>query len=147
MQLFIGNDHAAVGLKTYVVDFLKTEFPEIEVINYGTDTDDSVDYPDYGAKVAQSVANNPKNLGIVICGTGIGISIAANKIKGVRAAKCNNALEATLSRQHNDANVLAMGARMIGRELALNIVKAFLEGEFAGGRHQQRVDKITKLED
>ena len=144
MKIAIGNDHAALELKNHIVDYLLKEGHE--VVNFGTDTPASTDYPIYGARVAHAVANGECERGIVICGTGIGISISANKVKGIRCALCSEPVSAKLTRQHNDANVLAMGARIIGPAMAEEIVHTFLTTEFEGGRHSRRVDLITKLE-
>lgn len=144
MKIAIGNDHAALELKNHIVDYLVKEGHE--VVNFGTDTPASTDYPIYGARVAHAVANGECECGIVICGTGIGISISANKVKGIRCALCSEPVSAKLTRQHNDANVLAMGARIIGPAMAEEIVHTFLTTEFEGGRHSRRVDLITKLE-
>lgn len=144
MKIAIGNDHAALDLKNHVVDYLIKQGHE--VVNFGTDTPASTDYPIYGARVAHAVANGECERGIVICGTGIGISISANKVRGIRCALCSEPVSAKLTRQHNDANVLAMGARIIGPAMAEEIVHTFLTTEFEGGRHSRRVDLITKLE-
>ena len=144
MKIAISNDHAALELKNHIVDYLVKEGHE--VVNFGTDTPASTDYPIYGARVAHAVANGECERGIVICGTGIGISISANKVKGIRCALCSEPVSAKLTRQHNDANVLAMGARIIGPAMAEEIVHTFLTTEFEGGRHSRRVDLITKLE-
>lgn len=140
MKIVIGNDHSAVDYKNQLVDYLKNL--GYEVINVGTDTLDSVDYPDYAKKTCELVNNNEAKYGILICGTGIGISIAANKIKGIRAALVNNEICARLSREHNNANVLVLGARVTGIELAKSCIKAFLESEFEGGRHEMRINKL-----
>ena len=144
MKIAIGNDHAALELKNHIVDYLIREGHE--VVNFGTDAPASTDYPIYGARVAHAVANGECERGVVICGTGIGISISANKVKGIRCALCSEPVSAKLTRQHNDANVLAMGARIIGPAMAEEIVHTFLTTEFEGGRHSRRVDLITKLE-
>lgn len=144
MKIAIGNDHAALELKNHIVDYLIREGHE--VVNFGTDTPASTDYPIYGARVAHAVANGECERGVVICGTGIGISISANKVRGIRCALCSEPVSAKLTRQHNDANVLAMGARIIGPAMAEEIVHTFLTTEFEGGRHSRRVDLITKLE-
>ena len=144
MKIAIGNDHAALELKNHIVDYLVREGHE--VVNFGTDTPASTDYPIYGARVAHAVANGECERGVVICGTGIGISISANKVRGIRCALCSEPVSAKLTRQHNDANVLAMGARIIGPAMAEEIVHTFLTTEFEGGRHSRRVDLITKLE-
>ena len=114
----------------------------IEVIDFGTNSTESVDYPKYGHLVAKSVVDKEVDFGILVCGTGIGISIAANKIKGIRAANCTNTTMAKLTREHNDANILALGARIVGDVLALDIVDEFLSASFEGGRHQKRVEQI-----
>ena len=144
MRIGIGNDHAAIEMKNDVVTYLKEK--GIEVVNYGTDEPVSCNYPEYGEKVGRAVVSGEVDLGILICGTGVGISLAANKVKGIRAAVCSEPCTARLSREHNDANILAFGARIIGIETAKEIVKAWLEAEFQGGRHQTRVDMITAIE-
>jgi RpiB/LacA/LacB family sugar-phosphate isomerase len=143
VQIAIGCDHAGVQLKEEITAALKKQGHE--VINCGTDTVESVDYPDFAEKVATEVLQR-KTLGILICGTGIGISIAANKIPGIRAAVCRDLFTAGLAREHNNANVLALGARVTGSGLALAIVDTFINTSFLGGRHQRRIDKITQLE-
>lgn len=145
MKIAIGNDHGAVDLKFHIVKYL--EKLGHEVVNFGSDVSDSCDYPVYAEKVGKAVVSGEFDKGILICGTGIGISIAANKIKGVRCALCSEPCSAKLTREHNDANILAMGARIIGPVLAESIVDAFLNTEFCGEeRHQRRVDLVTKLE-
>lgn len=143
MKIGIGCDHGGFELK----EFLKEEFKDsdIEFKDYGTYDKESVDYPDFGQAVGEAVANGEVDRGIVICGTGIGISIAANKVKGVRCALCEGLFGAKMTRNHNDANVLALGARVTGQDLALEIVKVFLEEEFEGGRHARRVEKLDKI--
>ena len=140
MKLVIGNDHAGVEFKKKLVKALKGRGHEI--INVGTDSLESVDYPDIAALVGEKVLDGKAEYGILICGTGIGISIAANKIKGIRAALVHNEFTARLARLHNDANVIALGARVIGDELGLACVETFINTEFEGGRHARRVDKI-----
>lgn len=140
MKIAIGNDHAGVEFKNKIMQELRSK--GYEVVNVGTDTLDSVDYPDIAKEVSEKVINGEVNFGILICGTGIGISIAANKIKGIRAALCHNEYTAKQARLHNDANILALGARVIGDELGKAIVKTFLNTEFEGGRHARRVSKI-----
>ena len=144
MKIALGNDHAAVEMKEIVKAYLEEK--GYEVLNLGTDTHDSVDYPDYGAAVGRAVVNGDANYGIAICGSGVGISIAANKVKGVRAVCCSEPYSARMSRQHNNANVLCFGARVVGPEMAKMIIDEFLSAEFLGGRHQARVDKIIALE-
>ncbi len=140
----IGSDHAGFELKERIKEHLKQT--GCEVVDEGTGSSDSVDYPDFAAKtVSESLKRNC--VGIVICGTGIGASIAANKVKGIRAALCHDGYTAIYSRRHNDANVLALGGRVIGVDLAIQIVDLFLSTKFDGGRHQRRIDKISKLEE
>jgi RpiB/LacA/LacB family sugar-phosphate isomerase len=142
-KLVIGGDHAGLELKSILIEALKAD--NYEILDCGTFSAESVDYPDFAQKVATVVLEN-KIMGIIICGTGIGISIAANKIPGIRAALCYNLETASLAREHNDANIIALGARMLDTQLAIDIVKTFLVTEFAAGRHQRRVDKITQME-
>lgn len=144
MKIAVGNDHGGVELKNALLKHLKER--NIEYFNFGTDTTDSVDYPEYGLKVAEAVAAGEFDFGIVICGTGIGISIAANKVPGIRCGHCHDTFSARMTRMHNDANMLAFGARVIGAGLMIDIVDAFLDAEFEGGRHQKRIDKITEIE-
>ena len=144
MKIGIGNDHAAVDMKQEVVEFLEEK--GYEVVNFGTDTKESCHYPEYGRKVAEAVAAKEVDLGILICGTGVGISLAANKVKGIRAVVCSEPYSAKLSRQHNNTNVLAFGARVIGIELAKMIIEEWLDAEFMGGRHQDRIDMIMEIE-
>jgi ribose 5-phosphate isomerase B len=141
MKLAIGADHGGLELKQEVIQYLRS-LQDIEVSDFGTATKDSVDYPDYGKKVAEAVTNGSVDRGILICGTGIGMSIVANRYPKVRAALCHDHFTALMSREHNDANVLVMGERVIGKGVALEIVKTWLETEFAGGRHQLRLNKI-----
>ena len=131
MRIAIGNDHAAVEMKNIIKAYLEEK--GIEVINLGTDTDESVDYPLYGEKVGNAVVSGEAELGIAICGTGVGISIACNKVNGVRAVCCSEPYSAKLSRIHNNSNVLCFGARVIGPELAKMIVDEWLGAEFIGG--------------
>lgn len=144
MRIAIGNDHSAVELKEIILDFLAEKGHE--VINLGTDTTESCDYPVYGEKVGRAVVSGEADLGIAICGTGLGISLAANKVKGVRACVCSEPYTAVMSRRHNNSNVLCFGARVVGSELAKMIVEQWLEAEFEGGRHQRRVDLIMEIE-
>lgn len=144
MKIAIGNDHAALELKWEIVKYL--EELGHEVVNFGTDTAESCDYPVYGERVGRAVVSGEADCGILICGTGVGISIAANKVPGVRAGVCSDTATARLIKQHNNANILAFGARIVGTELAKDIVKAYLDAEFLGGRHQDRIDLITKIE-
>ncbi|WP_457622289.1 ribose 5-phosphate isomerase B [Persephonella sp.] len=144
MKISIGSDHAGYELKEIIKEYLENQ--GYEVVDKGTYSKESVDYPLYGEAVAKSVSAGEVDKGIVICGTGIGISISANKVKGVRAALCTNEYMARMSRKHNDANVLALGARVLGVDLALSIVDAFLSTEFEGGRHERRVHLIQNIE-
>ncbi|WP_028235898.1 ribose 5-phosphate isomerase B [Pseudobutyrivibrio sp. MD2005] len=144
MKIVIANDHAAVELKNEVKEYI--ESLGHEVINIGTDSNESCNYPEYGKKAALMVANHEVDLGVLICGTGVGISLAANKVKGIRCGVCSETTTARLIRQHNNANMIAFGARIVGSELAKDIVKTFIESEFQGGRHQIRIDMITAIE-
>ena len=143
MKIAIGNDHSAVELKNIIVKFLQEKGHE--VLNVGTDSEESCDYPVYGRAVAKAVAAGECELGILICGTGIGISIAANKVKGIRAALCGDCFSAQATREHNDANILAMGARVTGPGLAVKIVDTFLHTDFSNDeRHIRRIAKIEE---
>lgn len=144
MKIAIGNDHAAVELKNIITEHL--EGRGCEVVNFGTDTADSFDYPIAGYKVARAVALGECDLGIAICGTGVGISLAANKVDGIRACVCSEPFSAKLSRQHNNTNVLCFGARVVGSELAKMIVDEWLDAEFEGGRHERRVAMLSEIE-
>lgn len=145
MKIAIGNDHGAVEYKNSIKVMLEEQ--GYEVINCGTDTLDSCDYPEYGKAVGELVSSGKVDKGIVICGTGIGISIACNKVKGVRCSLCTNTTMAKLTREHNDSNVLALGQRIIGIELAKDIVNTYLSTPFSEGpRHIQRIEKIKEME-
>lgn len=144
MKIGIGNDHAAVEMKKEIMAYL--ESMGHEVVNYGTDESASCNYPEYGEKVGRAVVDGDVDCAVLICGTGVGISIAANKVKGVRAAVCSDTATARLVKQHNNANIIAFGQRIVGIELAKDIVKAYLDAEFEGGRHQTRVDMIHEIE-
>lgn len=144
MPVIIGCDHAAFTMKEAVKAYLVER--GIEVLDAGTHDTHSVDYPDFGAQVAGAVSRGEFGRGILICGTGIGMSMVANKFPHVRAALCNDLFSAIMSRRHNDANILVMGGRVIGETLALEIVKAWLETPFEGGRHQQRLNKFDSLD-
>ncbi|HJA70068.1 MAG TPA: ribose 5-phosphate isomerase B [Candidatus Lachnoclostridium stercoravium] len=144
MKIAIGNDHSAVEMKNEIKAFLESK--GYEVIDEGTNTTESCDYPIYGEKVGRAVVDGEADLGIAICGTGLGISLAANKVKGVRACVCSEPYTARMSRQHNNCNVLCFGARVIGIELAKMIVEEWLNTPFEGGRHQRRVDMIMDIE-
>ena len=144
MKIAIGNDHAATALKFEIMEYVKSLGHE--VVNFGTDNNDSCDYPLFGEKVGRAVVAGEADCGILICGTGVGISIAANKVNGVRAAVCSDSTTARLVKEHNNANILAFGARIVGSELAKDMVKAYLEAEFLGDRHQRRVDMFAEIE-
>jgi ribose 5-phosphate isomerase B len=144
MRVALGADHAGVQLKDAVRSLLESK--GIEVQDVGTSGESSVDYPDYAATVGQAVAGGQVELGILVCGTGLGMAFAANKIAGVRAAAVVDVESARLAREHNDANILALGARVTPADVALKIVDTFLGTPFAGGRHQRRLDKITAIE-
>ena len=144
MKIGIGNDHSALELKAEIIDFLKEKGHE--VVDYGTNSPESCDYPIYGEKVARAVAAGEVEKGILICGTGLGISLAANKVEGIRAVVCSEPFTAKMSRAHNDCNILVFGARVVGAELAKMIVDTWLNTEFEGGRHQRRVDLIMDIE-
>lgn len=144
MKIGIANDHAAVEMKNEVIEYLESKGHE--VVNYGTDTHDSCNYPEFGEKIGRAVVSGEVDKGIAICGSGLGISLAANKVKGVRACLCSEPYTAKMSREHNDANVLAFGARVIGIEMAKMIIDTWLGTEFLGGRHQTRVDMIMDIE-
>jgi ribose 5-phosphate isomerase B len=145
MKIALGNDHAAVEMKFFVKKYLEEK--GCEVLNLGTDTNDSVDYPDYGAAVGRAVTGGEAELGIAICGSGVGISIAANKVKGVRAVCCSEPYSARMSREHNNANVLCFGARVVGQELAKMIIDEFLSAKFQGGSHKKSDGKILTHEE
>lgn len=143
MKIAIGNDHGAVEMKNEITKYL-IELGH-EVINKGTDSCESCDYPIYGEAVARAVVSGEADLGIAICGTGVGISLAANRVKGIRAVVCSEPYSAALSRMHNNTNVLCFGARVIGSELAKLIVKTWLNAEFEGGRHARRVEMLDQI--
>ena len=144
-MIALANDHAGIALKTEIKKLLDQRGMEYK--DFGTNTEASVDYPIYGEAAGRAVASGECERGIIICGTGIGISIAANKVKGVRAALCTNCFMAERARRHNDANILALGARVLGSGLALKIVETFLDTDFEGGRHQRRIDIIAAIEE
>jgi ribose 5-phosphate isomerase B len=143
-KIAIASDHAGRELKDYLIGFL-TEMG-YEVSNMGTDSDESVDYPDYGLKVAEAVAGGELEQGILICGTGVGMCITANKVSGIRAALVSDVFTARMAKEHNNANVLVIGGRVTGKTLAEEMVRAWLEARFQAGRHQKRLDKITGIE-
>ena len=143
MKIAIGNDHVAVEMKQEITAYLQSLGHE--VINVGTDSAERCDYPVFGEKVAREVAEGRAERGITICGTGVGISLAANRVKGIRAVVCSEPYSAALSRQHNNTNVLSFGARVVGIELAKLIVKSWLDAEFEGGRHAARVQMLDEI--
>ena len=144
MKIVIGSDHGGIHLK----EVLKQHLAErgLEVTDAGTYTEDSCDYPDIAVKVCREITEGKAGKGILVCGTGIGMSMAANKVKGIRAALCGDVFSATMSREHNDANVICLGERVLGPGLAVSILDAWLDTEFAGGRHGRRVNKIMDIE-
>lgn len=144
MKLLMGSDHGGIHLKQHLAAYLADK--GYEIIDVGTDSDESCDYPDFAAKLCGELTKGVAEKGILVCGTGIGISIAANKCKGIRAAVCNDVYNARMSRMHNDANVLCMGERTIGVGTAELIVDTWLNTAFEGGRHARRVAKIMALE-
>lgn len=144
MKIAIGCDHVGFELKDRLIRHLEEK--GIQYHDYGTYNTDRTDYPIYGEAVANAVVGGECDRGLLICGTGVGISIAANKVPGIRAVVCSEPYSALLSRQHNDSNILAMGARVVGGDLALMILDAWLSGEYEGGRHQKRVDLIAQIE-
>jgi len=143
-MIAIGCDHGGFALKQDLLAHLKEK--GIAVKDYGTDTPDSIDYPVIAEAVCNGITSGECELGILVCGTGIGMSMAANKIKGIRAAAVSETFSARLTRMHNDANVICLGGRVVGPGLACDIVDAFLDAEFEGGRHQRRVDQVMALE-
>lgn len=144
-MIALANDHSGIALKEEIKKLLDKR--GLEYKDFGTNTEASVDYPIYGEAVGKAVAAGECDRGIIICGTGIGISIAANKVRGVRAALCTDCFMAEMTRRHNNANILALGARVVGHGLALKIVETFLDTEFEGGRHERRVDIISAIEE
>lgn len=144
MKIALGSDHGGFKLKNEIISYLKENGYEIK--DFGTYTTESCDYPEYAEKVAEAVANKEFDFGILVCGTGIGISMSANKVPGIRAALCSDTFSAHATREHNNANILALGERVVGPGLAIDIVKTFLNSEFEGGRHQNRIDKISEIE-
>ncbi len=145
MIVFIGSDHGGYEMKEKVKTFL--EEIGLEVNDFGTHSSESCDYPDIAEQLAKSVAQNNNSKGILICGSGIGMSITANKIKGIRCALCHDAYTAEFARRHNNANILSFGGRTTGLDIAKQMIKIFLFTEFDGGRHQRRIEKIVKLEE
>ncbi|HAB7799929.1 TPA_asm: ribose 5-phosphate isomerase B [Listeria monocytogenes] len=145
MKIAIGNDHVGIELKPVIVAYLQDLGHEVD--DFGAFSNERTDYPEYGKKVAESVAAGKSDLGILICGSGVGISIAANKVNGIRAVVCSEPFSAKLSREHNNTNILAFGSRVVGAELAKMIVQNWLDAEFEGGRHAKRVEMIARIED
>jgi len=143
MKFYIATDHAGIDLKNFTVELLKAKGHE--VIDHGPFSKDRVDYPDYAVKVCESVLSDAGTHGILICGSGIGMSIAANRYHGIRAALCHDAYTATVARGHNDANVLCFGERIVGQGVAESIIDAWLAGQFEGGRHCGRVEKLGAI--
>lgn len=144
MKIGLGSDHGGYELKDQIKSHLESR--GIEIIDYGTHALESCDYPVYGQKVGEAVIAKECDYGILVCGTGIGISLAANKVKGIRCAVVSDTFSAEMSKAHNNANMLSLGARVVGLGLALKIVDTFVDTEFEGDRHQRRVDKITDIE-
>ncbi len=144
MKIGIGSDHGGFELKEHIKDYFEKE--GIDYLDYGTKSLDSVDYPDYGRKLAEGVLSGEVDKGIAICGTGIGISIACNKVKGIRCALCGDTYSARMSVEHNNANIMALGGRVIGKDLAIEIVSIWLKSQFQGGRHERRINKISDIE-
>ena len=144
MKIAMGNDHSAIELKNIIKEFVESK--GYEVIDFGTNTPESCDYPVFGEKVGRAVASGEADLGIVICGTGVGISLAANKVKGFSACVCSETYTAKLSKMHNNSNVLAFGARVVGSEMAKMITEEWLDAKYEGGRHQRRVDMLMEIE-
>ncbi|EDN9500966.1 ribose 5-phosphate isomerase B [Listeria monocytogenes] len=145
MKIAIGNDHVGIELKPVIVAYLQDLGHEVD--DFGAFSNERTDYPEYGKKVAESVAAGKSDLGILICGSGVGISIAANKVNGIRAVVCSEPYSAKLSREHNNTNILAFGSRVVGAELAKMIVQNWLDAEFEGGRHAKRVEMLARIED
>lgn len=143
-MIAIGSDHAGIQLKAFLIQHLQTKGYDVK--DFGANSTDSVDYPDYAQKIAMSVIHGNSKKGILICGTGLGVSIAANKVPGIRAALCTDPYMAKLSRKHNDANILALGEWIVGKRLAAEIVDVWLNTEFEGVRHQTRIEKIEYIE-
>lgn len=145
MKIAMGSDHTGVEYRQEIAKFVKEKFA-YEIIDFGPYSGDSCDYPVFGAKVARAVASGEADLGIAICGTGIGIGISCNKVRGIRCCTCSEPYSARLSRQHNNSNVLSFGARVVGLEMAKMIVDEWLSAEYEGGRHQRRIDLVAQIE-
>ena len=144
-MIAIGSDHAGLNLKKVIIEFLEKK--DYKYKDFGTYSNKSVDYPDFGEKVANAIVNNEATRGILICGTGIGMSISANKVHGIRAALCTNSFMAKMAMEHNNSNILALGERVLGVDLALEIVETWLNSRFLGKHHGIRVDKISNIEE
>lgn len=144
MKIALGADHGGYSLKENIKNWLESS--GYEVVDFGCDSSESVDYPEYALMVANEVAKGDEDIGILVCGTGIGMSITANKVPGIRAALCNDVYCAEHARRHNDANIMAIGGRIVAPETAIEIVKTFLTSEFEGGRHERRVKEIMQVE-
>lgn len=144
MRVAIGSDHGGYNLRLVIKEHLMEK--GYEVVDFGVDSKVSSDYPDYALKVATAITSGDCELGVLVCGTGLGISIAANKVKGIIAAPVSDTFSAEMARKHNNANIIAVGERVVGEGLALKIIDAFFEAEFEGGRHASRVDKIKEIE-
>jgi ribose 5-phosphate isomerase B len=145
MKIAVGSDHGGIHLKKEIIAYLQSK--EIAFEDCGAFVEESVDYPDYASPVGNKVVNKEVDLGILVCGTGIGMSIAANKMRGIRAAVVSDEFSARMSREHNNTNILCLGERVVGRDLALSIMDAWLTASFQGNRHQRRIEKIAKLEE
>lgn len=145
MRIGIGNDHVAIELKNTIKEHLEQQ--GYEVVDFGTNSPERFDYPVSGYKVGKAVASGDVDLGVLICGTGVGISLAANKVHGIRACVCSDPYSAKLSREHNNTNIIAFGARVVGPELAKMIVDEWLGATFQGGRHQRRIDMLAEIEE
>ncbi len=141
MKIAISNDHAGTDLKIYILDYLKNH--NYEVINLGTDKNEAVDYPDFAFKIAKLFKEEKIDYGVLICGSGIGISIAANRFPHIRAALCNDMVSCELARLHNDANILVLGGRLISKDVAIECINKFLNTNFEGGKHLSRVNKLS----
>lgn len=144
MKIAIGNDHVGIELKQVIIEELDKR--KIEIIDCGTNSNERTDYPIFAEKVANLVSSGTANMGIILCGSGVGISIAANKVNGIRCVCCSESYSAKLSREHNNTNMLALGSRVVGKEVARLILNTWLDAEFEGGRHQGRIDLIKEIE-
>lgn len=144
MKLVVGSDHVGLLLKRHLIEYLKQQGHEI--IDVGADSEERTDYPIYGHKAAQLVISGEADYGVLVCGTGVGISLAANKVNGIRAVVCSESYSAYMARFHNNANMVSMGARVIGEAVAEQIVDAFLNTDYEGGRHQRRIDMLSEIE-